>query len=133
MPDIHPTALLCIATLGLLLFALGLAVSGARAKSRVLIGVTPDADHLLNRLVRAHGNTAEYAPFLALLFLVHGARHPGPLVVGFIVAATLSRIVFVVGLLTARSLSRPSPLRFLGAAGTYGCGIWLALRLITGA
>lgn len=130
MPSLHPLALACVAALGLLLFGLGLAVSVARARSRVLTGVTGDPDAPLDRLVRAHGNTAEYAPFLALLFLVHGVGSPGPLALGLMAAATLLRALFVLGLLTARSLRRPSPLRFVGALGTYITGLALAALLL---
>ena len=127
MPPIHSTALVCTAVLGLLLFGLGMAVSGARGRARLLIGQPADPDHLLNRLVRAHGNTAEYAPFLALLFLLHGARQPSDLVLGLVWAATAARVVFVIGLLTTRTLARPSPLRFVGALATYVTGAWLAV------
>ncbi|BAL96415.1 MAPEG family protein [Rubrivivax gelatinosus] len=131
--ELHPVALVCTALLGLLLFGLGLAVSGARGRSRRLIGVDDDPDSLLNRLVRAHGNTAEYAPFLGLLFLLLGSRSPSGLVLGLIVAATAARLLLALGLLTARTLSRPSALRFVGAAGTYVTGAWLSLLLLTGA
>lgn len=131
--DLHPIALGCTALLGLLLFGLGLAVSGARGRSRRLIGVDDDPDSRLNRLVRAHGNTAEYAPFLGLLFVLHGARSPSSLVLGLIVAATATRVLLAIGLLTARTLSRPSALRFVGAAGTYVTGAWLSVLVVTGA
>lgn len=127
--SIHPLALLCTATLGVLLFGLGLAVSGARGKFNVLIGATPDPDSWLNRLVRAHGNTAEYAPFLALLFVVLGSRQPSSLALALMVVATVARILFVVGLLSAKTVTRPSPLRFVGAATTYFVGAWLAVLL----
>ena len=130
--SIHPTTLLCTAVLGVLLFGLGIAVSGVRGKSNILIGTAPDPDHLLNRLVRAHGNTAEHAPFLALLFLAHGARQPSTLVLGLVLAATAARVVFVAGLLSARTLHKPSPLRFVGALFTYISGVMLAVLLAAG-
>lgn len=133
MSNIHPIALTCVALLGLLLFTLGMAVSGARGKTNILMGTAPDADAFLSRLVRAHGNTAEYAPFLAVLFLVLGSRNPSESVNWLIVGATAARFVFVVGMLTAKTLSRPSPLRFIGAAGTYFTGITLSILLLTGA
>ncbi len=133
MPTIHPLALACTAVLGFLLFGLGLVVSLTRGKTQVLIGVTDDPDHILNRIVRVHGNTAEYAPFLALLFLLCGARQPGALVLGLIVAATAGRLIFVAGLLSARTLRRPSVLRFVGSALTYGCGMALSVIAVTGA
>jgi len=132
MFGMHPIALVCTGLLGLLLFVLGMAVSGARAKFNILIGVTPEPDSMLNRLVRAHGNTAEHAPFLAILFMLLGVRQPSSLVVGLIIAATLARWVFVVGLLSAKTLTRPSSLRFLGALTTYVCGAWMSIILLTG-
>lgn len=131
MSTIHPFALTCIGFLGLLLFGLGFAVSGYRGKFNVLIGVTDDPDHTLNRLVRAHGNTAEYVPFLALLFLLVGSRSPQALALSLIGAATACRFAIVVGLLTAKRLAHPSVLRFLGATGTYVTGIWLSLVVVT--
>lgn len=65
----NSTALVCTAALGLLLFALGLAVSILRSRVGVLSGYAPEPEQLLTKLVRAHGNTAEYAPFFAVLFL----------------------------------------------------------------
>jgi uncharacterized protein len=58
-------ALACTAALGLLLFALGLSISILRSRVGVLSGYAPEPDQLLTKLVRAHGNTAEYAPFLS--------------------------------------------------------------------
>lgn len=126
---IHPVALACVAVLGLLIFVLGLAVSAARGRAKVLIGVTGDADAMLNRLVRAHGNTTEYAPYLAILFLLHGALNPSTLILWLMGLATVSRVLFALGLVTARSLSKPAPLRFVGALGTYVVGIWLSVLL----
>ncbi len=133
MPVVHPIALLCTGVLAVLLFGLGFTVSGARGRFKLLIGVTPDPDALLNRLVRAHGNTAEYAPFLAVLFLALGARQPSQFTLWLIGLATVARVLFVIGMLSARTLSRPSPLRFVGAAGTYVLGVWLAVLLAFGA
>ena len=132
MSTIHPVALSCIGMLGLLLFGLGLMVSGMRGKSNILMGGPSNVDAFLNRLIRAHGNTAEYAPFLAVLYWIHGARNPSDWVLGLIIAATVSRIVFVLGMLTAKTLLRPSPLRFIGASGTYFTGISLSILLLTG-
>jgi uncharacterized membrane protein YecN with MAPEG domain len=42
-------------------------------------------------MVRAHGNTAEYAPMLAVLFLFLGSRDPAARVLWTIAIATLSR------------------------------------------
>lgn len=115
-----------------MVFALGLLASGVRFRSRVLVGTGDDPDALLKRLVRAHGNSAEYAPMLAVLFLVHGARQAATEVLWLICGATAARVLMVVGLLTARTLCRPSPLRLMGALGTYLFGIGLSFRLVAG-
>lgn len=130
MPAINTIALACIALLGLLLFGLGLAVSFARKNARVSMGVTDDHDHVLNRRVRAHGNTAEYAPFLALLFLIHGMRELSLLTLGLMLGATAARYLIVLAMLTARTVKRGEPMRFAGALGTYVCGLGLTVLLV---
>lgn len=63
----HMTAVICTAILGFLLFGLGLLVSNARNQRKMGDGYPPDVADFLHKVVRAHGNTAEFAPFLALL------------------------------------------------------------------
>ncbi|MGF6367525.1 putative membrane protein YecN with MAPEG domain [Paraburkholderia sp. RAU6.4a] len=53
-------ALGCVAVLGLLLFGLGLSVSMTRVRERTNAGCADDPANLLHKLVRAHGNTAEW-------------------------------------------------------------------------
>ena len=62
-------ALLCVAVLGLLLFGLGLCVSVTRFRKRIGSACELDPADPLHKLIRAHANTAEYVPFLALLIL----------------------------------------------------------------
>ncbi len=130
MTILNPVVLACIALLALLLFGLGFLVSMTRQRARISMGVTDDHDHALNRRVRAHANTAEFAPFFALLFLAHGLREPSVLVLGLIVAATAARYLIVLGLFTAKTVKRGEPLRFVGALGTYVFGLWLAVLLV---
>lgn len=126
----HPIALICTAILGLLLFLLGLAVSIQRFRNKIGVGGADDKHALINRVIRAHPNTAEFAPFLAVLFLYLGAQAPGALTLGLIVAATVSRLAIVLGLIAFPSLSRPNPARFAGALGTYLCGAALSIQLL---
>lgn len=123
-------AIVCTAVLGLLLFGLGLCVSLGRQRFGKIIGHEMSPIDPMHRLVRAHANTAEYAPFLAILFLWHGAHQPPAWIVATIVIATASRIVLVVGLLWISPLDKPNPARFLGAALTYLCGIILAAMML---
>ncbi|PZP30659.1 MAG: hypothetical protein DI603_14115 [Roseateles depolymerans] len=130
MPSVHPLALACTALLGLLLFGLGLAVSGLRFRAKHLCGCSSDPADPLHRASRAHGNTAEYAPYLAVAFLYLGAHQPSTLSLGLIVAATASRVLLAIGLIAWPSMARPNPLRFIGALGTYATGIALSLQLL---
>ena len=55
------TAIICTVLLGLLLFALGLAVSLTRGSTKINYAYPDDPAHILHRLSRAHGNVAESA------------------------------------------------------------------------
>jgi uncharacterized protein len=123
-------AYICTAILGLLLFGLGLCVSLARQRLGKIIGHDASPIDPMHRLVRAHANTAEYAPFLAILFLWHGAHQPPSWIVATVVVATASRIVLVAGLLWFSPLDMPNPARFLGALLTYLCGLILAAAML---
>ena len=91
--------IICTALLGLLLFGLGLYVSILRGRTRRSIGCDTNPTDPLHRAVRAHGNTAEYAPFLGLLFLWFAMHPASSWVAGAIVIATLARFLLVAGLL----------------------------------
>lgn len=123
-------ALVCIALLGFLLIALGFAVSGARGQSNVLTGSPDDPTDRLQKLIRAHGNTAEYAPMFAVLIYALGTLSPATWVLWCMGLAVLSRYLIVAGLLVAPSMSEAHPLRFVGALGTYLTGAALCIALL---
>jgi len=125
-------ALACTAALGLLLFTLGLAVSVQRSRIGALSGYIPEPDRLLTKLIRAHGNTAEYAPFLAVLFLYLGAQHPPAWQLWCMAAATACRVLLVVGLVAWPSMSKPNLARAIGGTGTYVFGAALCVALLMG-
>src|SRR5260370_17088171 len=108
----RPVRLVGVAVLGLLVFGLGLAISAARFRGTMNYGMTDPSDFLY-RLVRAHGNTVEFVPFLALLFLYFGARQPSTTTLVLIIAATISRCFLVIGLRPCPTRTRPTPPRFL--------------------
>ena len=120
-------AVICAGLLGLLVFGLGLTVSMIRGNSRINFGFTPDPTNRLYKLVRAHGNAAEYAPMLAVLILYLGTRNPGPWLLWTFVAATVFRYLHALGMILGRTLDAPDPLRFVGALGTYVTGLVLAV------
>ncbi len=120
-------AIVCTAFLGLLVFGLGLMVSITRGNTNQISGYTADPTDRLYKLVRAHGNAAEYAPMMAVLVLLVGARQPAPWMIWTAVAATACRYLHAAGMITCASLARPNPLRFVGALGTYVTGLALVV------
>jgi hypothetical protein len=125
----NPVALSCTAVLGLLLFGLGLAVSLTRVHTKTVTGLSSDPADWLNKMARAHTNTAEFAPFLALLFLYFGMHQPSTTTLALIVAATLCRCLIVIGLIAPPTMASPHPVRAVGALGTYACGLALSATL----
>jgi uncharacterized membrane protein YecN with MAPEG domain len=120
-------AVVCVALLGILLFGLGLLVSLRRGSEKKVSGFDADPANALNKAMRAHGNTTEYAPFLAVLFLYVGSSDPAGWVGWVIMATTLCRYLIVVGLLAGATMDKPHPLRFVGALGTYAGGVALSI------
>ncbi|MGT2477274.1 MAPEG family protein [Paraburkholderia terrae] len=123
-------ALGCVAVLGLLVFGLGLSISMMRFRRGTNSGCEPDPANGLHKLIRAHANTTEYAPFLGLLFLYLGARSPSAATLSLIVAATVCRCLLVIGLVAWPTMAKPNPLRFVGALGTYLTGMALCAMLL---
>ena len=123
------TALICIALLGILVFGLGFAVSMVRGQTNRIIGHSDDPADRLHKMVRAHGNTTEYGPFLAVLMLVLGSRSPATWVLWCMGIATAARYSIAAGMLLSPSLAKPHPLRFIGAVGTYLTGIALCIAV----
>jgi uncharacterized membrane protein YecN with MAPEG domain len=124
------TALVCIALLGLLLFGLGFSVSLARGRTDTLVGSSDDPVDPLHKLVRAHGNTAEYAAMLAILIFLVGTRSPATWALWCMGIATACRYSLALGLILSPSLDGPHPLRFVGALGTYLAGFGLCAALL---
>ena len=123
------TAMFCTAVLGLLVFGLGLGVSLQRGKTKTGAGYPDDPAATLYKWVRAHGNTTEYAPMMAILILALGARGPGALVQGTMIAATICRILIAVGMISSPTMANAHPLRFVGAVGTYITGLLLCVAM----
>jgi uncharacterized protein len=123
-------AIICTALLGLLLFGLGFHVSLQRREHRRSVGHEASPVDPLHRAVRAHANTAEYAPFFAMLFLWYASRPAPSWILATIVLATAARFALAGALLFGPSLNRPNPARLFGALFTYLCGIVLAAGLL---
>ena len=121
------TAVVCSALMGFMLFALGLYVSTKRGRTQQ-IGTTPQnpADPLF-KAIRAHGNTAEFVPMLAILMLYIGSQSPAGWVLGLMVIVTVCRFLIVFGIILSPTLDQPHPLRLIGALGTYFGGALLSI------
>jgi uncharacterized membrane protein YecN with MAPEG domain len=125
-------ALACTGVLGLLLFVLGLTITVVRSRVGLLSGYAPEPDRLLTKLVRAHGNTAEYAPFFAVLFLYLGSQNPPHWQLWCMAGATACRLLLVVSLLAWPTMSKPNPARAIGALGTHAFEVALCIALLVG-
>jgi len=121
--------IICVALLALLCIGLGFSVSMARAKQEKIIDHSNDPEDVLFQRVRAHGNTVEYAPILALIIYILGQTPQATWVLWFMVLVTACRYLLVAGLLIPKSMARPNPMRFVGALGTYIFGLGLVAAL----
>lgn len=117
----------CVGVLGFLVFGLGIAVSLMRGATNTAIGYNPDPADRLYKMIRAHGNAAEFNPMLAVLILYLASQGPATWVVWVFVLATLSRLLHAAGMILSPTLAKPQPLRFAGALGTYVFGVVLAV------
>ncbi len=124
------TALVCIALLGLLVFGLGFGVSLTRGRTNTAAGSSGDPTDPLHKMIRAHGNTAEYAAMLAILIFLVGSTSPPTWALGCMGIATASRYSIAAGLILSPTLAQPHPLRFVGALGTYLAGFALCAALL---
>ena len=124
------TPLICIALLGFLVIGLGFAVSMTRAKTNTLFGSATDPEDLLYRMRRAHGNTIEYAPTIALLIYILSQYSQSGWVIWCMIFATFFRYLLVVGIVVPKSMAKPNPMRFLGALGTYLAGFGLCAAVV---
>jgi uncharacterized membrane protein YecN with MAPEG domain len=121
---------LCSAILVILYFALSLNVSRLRRSMRIGIGTGDHHSGILNKSIRVHGNAAEYVPIFVLLFLYFNSVGATGWVMWVAVAATVCRILHPLGMFMSQDLSKPQIFRFIGAVGTYACGIALGIALL---
>ncbi len=124
------TPLICVALLGFLILGLGFAVSMTRAKTNTLFGSPIDPENFLYRMTRAHGNTIEYAPIIALLIYILSLSPQSEWVIWSMILATFFRYLFVIGIIIPKSMARANPMRFLGALGTYLAGFGLCTAVM---
>ena len=123
------TAIICTVLLGLLLFAMGLAVSLTRGSTKINYGYPDDPAHILHRLCRAHGNAAEYGAMFAVLMLFVGLRDPAAWMLWVMWICVAARYVHALGMLMG-TLDKLQPVRFAGALFTYLGGFALCIAAL---
>ena len=129
------TAYICIGLLALPVFVLGFGISMLRGKQgpHTIIGTPSDPTDRLHKIIRAHGNTAEYAPMLAILIYVAALQGAATWVLWMMWIATVGRYLIAIGLVIGPSLEKPHVLRMAGATATYIAGIGLTIAVLIGA
>ena len=123
-------SIICISLLGFLTIVMGIAVTVARGKFNILTGNPSDPEHMLTKLVRAHGNTCEYAAILAVIIYILGKSPQSDWVFWFMGLTTFCRYLLVAGFIIPRTMAKPNPIRFIGAVGTYVFGLGLCYALL---
>ena len=108
---------------------MGVVVTIARGKFNILTGSPTDPENTLNKLIRAHGNTCEYAAILALIIYILGQSIQPNWVLWFMILTTFCRYLLVAGFIFPQSMAKPNPMRFIGAVGTYIFGLGLCYAL----
>ena len=123
---------ICVSILGLLVFVLGFLISMLRGKTGIIYygDSLDDPTSLLTKAVRALGNTVEFAPILAVMFLYLATTNPDSWILWTIVVATTSRVLMVLGFLTAGTLRKIHPLKAVGGVGTYLSGLALCVAMV---
>jgi uncharacterized membrane protein YecN with MAPEG domain len=121
---------LCSAMLVILYFVLAFNVSRLRASKRIGIGMGDHPSGILHKSIRVHGNAAEYIPIFVLLFLYFNWVAASGWVMWAVIAATVCRFLHPLGMFMSPDLGKPQVFRFIGAVGTYICGLALGIALL---
>jgi len=88
-----------------------------------------DPEDVLYKMTRAHGNTIEYAPVIALLIFVLSQSSQPDWVIWCMILVTFFRYLIVAGIIFPKSMAKPNPMRFVGALGTYLTGFALCIAV----
>lgn len=123
--------IVCIALLGILLFALGANVTRHRAIRGATGNQMPtDPADRMFIAQRAHGNAAEYIPTLIGLLIVCSMLTRGWWLDALAITVVAARLGHAVGLLTSRTMAEHGPVRDAGAMLTYLAGVALGVTAI---
>jgi len=114
----------------LIYFALTAWVIAGRVTFRVNLG--DGGQDLLNRRIRAHGNFAEYIPFILLLAALLEGKGAAPITLhALLLPLVIARLIHPVGMLAPSLSSRQFALRGVGMVITAAILLITALLLLT--
>jgi uncharacterized protein len=130
MIGLSMTASVCVAALGILLFGRGASISICRLRNADYYAGAPSPTSFTTKLSRAHGNTAEFAPSLAVLMIVASSQNHGAWLDARMIGGVLSRLLVVIGFLSSTTLERMSLPKAAGAVGTYVFGMILSVSVV---
>lgn len=127
--------LVCSVALASLTITLAMLTSMLRLKTGAISFDTQLAPtSFLAKVQRAHGNSAEYAGILILLFLIVGFAYQGETleasIIWTILAITASRVIHALGFLTCRSLESPHVFKAIGVTVTCLGSLFLFWKVI---
>ena len=88
-------------------------------QKQAMYGYTTDPEDILYKAIRAHGNTTEYVPIIALLIYVLGTMPVSGWVLWCIILITLFRCMTASGVLLPRTMAKPNLFRLIGTLGAY--------------
>lgn len=124
-------SVISIALLGILVFLLGANVTRHRAIRGGTGNQQPtDPADRMYIAQRAHGNASEYVPTLIGLIIVCSVFTDSWWLDALSLAALAARLLHAVGMLTAKTMAVRSPVKEVGAIGTYAIGIALGVTAI---
>ncbi len=112
------------------LFVIGFMVSLQRGKTNVMSGGNADPTGMLNKTMRSHGNSAEWAGVLVAMILYLGTTDAGAWVGWVALTVGIGRVLHAVGFLVCETLEKPHPLKAIGALITYVGGLALCVALV---
>lgn len=123
-------SIISISLLFILCIALAFNTSLSRSITGNYSGMESDENNLLYRSQRAHLNSVEYAPLLAMIFYILDQQIQSNWVLIAIISVTILRYIHAVGILFPRILGKATPLKFIGALGTYILSLLLILTIV---
>lgn len=120
----------CSAFLLTMTLILGVMVSIVRTKLKVLYAFPNEPDQILYKLVRAHGNSAEYVPVVCLVFYLVNLVGITSVDELMILMLTASRFLIIMGICIPKTMAKPNWARTLGSFGTNFCALYLIVKVV---